>query len=423
MIVLNYSTGKRESSGRLTYGIVNIDDKHAELGWFSVNSNVSLVNVKGEICWAIDDSMLKSAGYVYSNYYGYYLSPSDASIETTMIKGSGDYPYIINKNYGAEKSFNIYKNKQKLISEEKSYQFTDKDIPYSFGLEFETSCGYVPQANCFRDGLIPLRDGSIGGIEYSTVILKGNYGLNLLEQEVKDLYKYTEFDKECALHIHLGGYPINEISIFTLYNVFEQVQDSIAQIIPPHSFNTERYKANGKSYCKRITHFNTFNDMYSYYSCGTPYFGSLCQAHPNDKARERKWNINTRYHNINFINMLFYDSAKTIEFRFLRPTYNFNKITWWIVFLSSILKYAEILSKNFKSISECEAHFANEYKLLRDLARSPISVYNIANSSVNSDAVKTFINDGITKSKVVRSNQLKCGDYCGLRIDIENKIF
>jgi hypothetical protein len=54
-------------------------------------------------------------------------------------------------------------------------------------------------------GLIPLRDGSITGIEFSTVVLQGNEGLNLLKQQVEALNANTIFDKDCSLHIHFGG--------------------------------------------------------------------------------------------------------------------------------------------------------------------------------------------------------------------------
>ena len=62
-----------------------------------------------------------------------------------------------------------------------------KDSKYQGEIKLSPSVkiGYIPQEICYRDGLIPLRDGSISGLEYSTVILKGNKGINLLQQQVE----------------------------------------------------------------------------------------------------------------------------------------------------------------------------------------------------------------------------------------------
>ena len=48
------------------------------------------------------------------------------------------------------------------------------ELPYTFGIEFETAGGFLPQHRLYELGLIPLRDGSITGIEFATVVLKGN---------------------------------------------------------------------------------------------------------------------------------------------------------------------------------------------------------------------------------------------------------
>ena len=47
------------------------------------------------------------------------------------------------------------------------------------------------------------------------------------------------------------------------------------------------------------------------------------------------------YYWVNFINLICYKVNKTIEFRLLRPTYNFNKIKLWLYIFNAILMYAE----------------------------------------------------------------------------------
>ena len=77
------------------------------------------------------------------------------------------------------------------------------------------------------------------------------------------------------------------------------------------------------------------------YFTGRSYFGSFVQPHPNDLTRERKWQIPQRYHMCNFVNMFCYNVNKTIEMRFLAPTYNLEKILTWLYIFNAILIYAE----------------------------------------------------------------------------------
>ena len=142
---------------------------------------------------------------VFSNFKGRYFSkvnvPEEVLLRETLIKGNGNFPYSIERRYEACESFNIFEGAQKVIDPNKEY-ILSHFLNFTFGLEFETSQGYVPEDICFRDGLIPLRDGSISGIEYSTVVLSRNEGLALLEQQVESLKKYTDFNKDCSIHIH-----------------------------------------------------------------------------------------------------------------------------------------------------------------------------------------------------------------------------
>ena len=78
---------------------------------------------------------------------------------------------------------------------------------------------------------------------------------------------------------------------------------------------------------------------------GKDYDGDLTLPHPNDEGRERKWQISTRYFWVNFINMLCYKINKTVEFRLLRPSYNMEKISFWIYTFNAILTFSELMDK------------------------------------------------------------------------------
>lgn len=341
--------------------------------------------------------------YVYHRGLGkWFLDfnvPLREIVAAKYVKEPG-YPYTFAKKYEAVENFNIFKNKQHIL-EHKEFPIS-KYFKYTFGLEFETSTGVIPEDLCFRDGLIPLRDGSISGNEYSTVVLQGNEGFNLLYQQIKTLREYTRFDKECSLHVHMGGFPLVPEKILSLYNLCYALQNELRRSLPAYTFNTAKYKNSGKDYCKLLPGaYNDFNSYYTAFTAGLKFFGDLHQAHPNDVERARKWQIHERYYWANLLNLICYKVNKTMEFRMLRPTYNLEKILFWMYIFNAILQYAEAntIGKNVKvSLQEVLSSIYPE-KLTRELM---LDFY---------------------KCDVCSSEQSKCGDYIGSRIDIEEEFF
>lgn len=280
----------------------------------------------------------------FSNRIGTYIIKSQYSEEEliveTLTKGTGKFPYTFERYYEAFESFKLFKDKQSVVKEN-NFELS-KYLKYTFGIEYETSEGYIPEDLCFRDGLIPLRDGSISGLEYSTVVMNGKTGLDLVHQQVKTLSKYTFFNKECSLHMHFGGYPIDPMAIWTVYRVCYYLQDEAEEFLPKYTYRTSCYKKSGKDYCNKLGNYKTFGELYQRFA-EQKFMGSLEQPHPNDCERNHKWDCHSRYVCVNFLNMLCYESAKTIEFRFLRPTANFKKIYYWIAIFNAVLKYSEKL--------------------------------------------------------------------------------
>ncbi len=338
---------------------------------------------------------------IYSNYRGCYMFSvglcKERLSQEQYILGQGDFPYNFPRRYEAIDNFYLFKNKQK-IKENINYPLSDY-LHYTLGLEFETSAGYIPENLCFENGLIPLRDGSISGLEYSTVILSGNDGINLLKQQLDTLRKYTVFNKDCSLHVHLGGFPLNENSIFRLYQLCSKLESNLRRILPTYTFNTSLYKSTGKEYCKKLKHVDSFNLLYEYL-VGCKFYGSFTQPHPSDIKRVAKWRINSRYYWVNIINLLCYDVNKTVEFRFLRPTYNFKKIILWLYIFNAILKYAESNSVVYSNISLID--------IIRSIYPNPL-----ANELI----------DGVYRINILSTNQRNCGDLIGDNIYFEDKLF
>ena len=344
----------------------------------------------------------------FSNLNGYYMCrlgmDNETYIRERYTRGNGGFPYHFERRYEAVENFSLFNRKQKVIETKKTKYPISKHLKYTFGLEFETSEGYIPEDLCFRDGLIPLRDGSISGLEYSTVVLEGNKGISLLHQSLHDLRKFTGFNKECSLHIHMGGYPLEPDKIYALYVTCFRLQSALQNILPALTFRTSKYKASGKDYCNLMPAFYSFDELFQGL-VGRRYMGSLVQPHPNDLERKRKWQITTRYYWLNLINMICYDINKTVEFRFLRPTYNFRKIVTWIYIFNGILKFCE---ENWRFISH-------------DLSK-PLSLVDVMRRAYPRE-VADKIEGEIVKLSILVQNQHKNGDNIGQDISFEEELF
>lgn len=417
MKVFNFTTQTYEEEENLFRTVVGIKEGIFELGYCSVDDPNLVMCKLGFTGLYINHVLLNENTreyFKYSNYLGRYVykhAVSSKEYRTIFTRlGRGDFPYELNKEYEAVNCFDQFNNKQELLY---THQYElSKYLKYTFGVEFETYSGYIPEHICYRDGLIPLRDGSLdGGIEYSTIVLEGNKGLNLLNQQVDTLKEYTLFNKECSLHFHFGGFPVNDKYIWSFYSIWKFLESSLNPILPNYTYNTACYKNSEKDYCKQLPSFNTFSDLYQFFTT-QKYFGNLYQPHPKDPNQRAKWNINGRYYCVNFINMLCYKNPKTIEFRLLRPTYNKHKIMFWLYVFNAILTTAERVASKCDNIDD----------VTKVIYKSDYSLFSILFSTYPQDIADTLINDYYTLEQVINI-QSDLGDNIGMRIDVEDKLF
>lgn len=399
---------------KLQRGIVFMDSNHIEFGYFPITTPTDFI-------WYNDDrvtimtSALDSKACYFDNEAGIYvfrgykeLSSSErgfikspfTNTLCSIKKGCGKFPYAFMRHYEARELFNVFDSMEKDTGNK--HFLLSEFMKYTFGLEFETSMGYIPQSLCFKYGLIPLRDGSISGLEYSTVVLDGDKGLDLLEKQVNAMNFYTTFNKECSLHVHMGGFPVEPQKIFALYKVLIRLQPELEAILPPLTFRTSEYKKTGKDYCKIYTSdFRDFEHLFAYLT-NSRYLGSLTMPHPADVERQRKWQIETRYHWVNLINMVCYQGCKTVEFRFLRPSFNFRFIYMWLWIFNAILKFAEntpidtIIRKSVDLRTVLSVYPEN----IREMVLQEINIYT--------DAVR---------------NQVTNDDYCGAQYTFVDNAF
>lgn len=380
-------------------GIVYIDDNYAEFGYFEDSNDNIKVLYDGTVVWGSSYEDLKNhLGFDYLN--GYYVIGKDVN-QHNFPPGREMFPYNLNRTiYNAKFEEHLFKGKQN-ITNLIEFKYVN-ELPYTFGLEFETAGGFLPQHRLYELGLIPLRDGSISGIEFSTVVLQGNMGLNLLKQQVDSLNACTIFDKDCSLHIHFGNFKLNGDVLLAVNNLFANC--GMANYLPELTFATHKYKTNTeKNYCEFNDRFRSFSDMY-YGIVGRNFYGDFFQPHPRDLSGTRKWNIKTRYKAVNFVNALCYDGPKTIEYRMLRPTYNFNKILGWLFIFGALIKYAE------QNLAQKNTYY-----------RSGVSLTHIINS-VYSTELAGILTEFLKMSEKIVYTQHCLGDSYGMRVDIDDKV-
>lgn len=326
----------------------------------------------------------------YDEYVGHYsLYLGELKFNYDITKMFHKFNYDIDRLYSAQKYLRKFKTLVDLPKINKSEEL----IKYTFGVEYETSNGHLPQNFCYKHGLIPLRDGSIGANEYATIVMKGNVGLHLIKEQTRCLNRYTSTNSDCSTHIHFGKLNTEPDFIFLLYQVLYNLQDQFEVFLPKYTFHTGEYKSTGKDYCKKLLKFNSFIELYKYLDSTKTNFIDIYQPNGLDPDGKHKWQIPGRYHWVNFVNLLFYNNNKTVEFRFLQTTTNHNKIINWIYILNGVIMFCEKIYTG-----ELNAKSLDLFDILYDVYKP-----NIA------DRLRDFL---ITL-QTIKNLQEKSFDFCG----------
>lgn len=400
----------------ILFGVVSIskDSNDFIYGYFiknpmkniiiSINESVSAIGLNRDVF---------GKNIVYSNSIGMYImqSKDDKGGDRILMKGSGGFPYNIERLYESHDHLKEFAESPKL---EAIFDNKYKELlKYTFGLEYETTSGYIPQELCYRYGLVPVRDGSISGVEYASIVLDKTDGLERVKKHLELLKKYTSFNKECSYHIHFGGYPVDSRSIFSLYNLWMILAEELSSYLPKFAFNTGAFKASRKDYCKKNPQiFSNFGELYHFLSGGNASFaGSLTQNHPQDPEKRAKWQIRERYWAQSLIGMCFYDGPKTVEYRMLFPSYNEHKVIFWIYLFNAIMLYAEELTKRY----------GGSKSLLLQIYRSRPNIRGVLKTVYPENLAENMI-DMLEKLKYIVDNQLMAGDPIGENTAFEDSV-
>jgi len=345
-------------------------DSNGTIGLFSldIGEEVTCVDKFGKEHYALSREIFKS-NYTYreklSDGKFVHISRLKArdfkkiSIPSSHIKQS--LPYDSHNIMGP--FIKKYQENELLIDEDsKVLGSLIKD--YTFGLEFETTSGFIPRDLCLKNSLIPLRDGSITGLEFVTIPLQGEKGVQTVKNVVNLLKERTYFDDKCALHLHIGNIPRTKEFILAFVIATLHLQNEIFELFPLYKKYNFGYK--NKNYAapypsefllsKLDSTINSenidknFDVIFRFLSEGASFDNynfnlDNVLTHPNNPQNNQKWNVHTRYFIHNVIPLIF-GNKETVEFRIHTPTYDINKILAFMLMNVSIVNYIKKFQDN-----------------------------------------------------------------------------
>ena len=366
-LIFNLTSNSYElvSSSQATKGIVNIVNNEFIYGYFIYNVLYDNIlfdknNTKHIVHRNCQIPLQYREEVSSGHYYDISLIPTNKLIKIKYVSRELKESF----NYDSK---NITESYKKVF--EMNYQPDYLNITsslttivndLSFGLEFETVAGIIPNYKLNSLPLIPLRDGSIRGLEYATLPLQGKLGIQALIDSVKELKKRTEYDESCSLHLHIGNIPRTKEFILAFYKFYSIFSEEIFSMFP--LYKTENYNVKKKNYCKpydfiklnslmdnKITDEKSLNENFSIlfdYLAEVNRFSDYnndlknVDVHPRDPSDNAKWNCSKRYHVCNVIPIIF-GNKKTIEFRIHTPTYDLHKIINFILINSMLINYVK----------------------------------------------------------------------------------
>lgn len=376
-------------------------------------------------------------GFIESFYDdSYYLERNLTSDEKRKIKQQpihneqGSYSKNIKINYNvnpetdvfARISHGYYENADFKITKD-SYQIAKLLKGLTFGLELETTGGRLREQDLYKFGVIPLRDGSVPGFEYtsipygfddaslnSTSTKSLSRDLLNMKELTSELSKRCSIGAGCSMHIHIGNARKDKPYLIALYMLCYMIQDEMFEMFPKFKENSPKYLGTQKNYCAKLQHLDLFKNCIfdkstvlqeSYCNNVNQYFNNIFRflsdgheigskfnrkncVHPH----ERKWERHGRYHWINLVNSVF-SNSRTIEFRLHTATLNFTKILNWILICSAIVKYAdthvkEIISGKLQNITlnDILIGYSNNFRDKKKVNENGLFIHSYLNAYI-----------------------------------------
>lgn len=251
-----------------------------------------------------------------------------------------------------------------------SYQISE-GVRYSFGVEIELARGFIPYWKSKQFNISVTRDGSLnngaGGAEVVTGILKGDTGFYHLQEICNELAPRTSVDRFCGDHFHVGGLDFTDKFIVNMYLLCQILEPEILSIVPA--------SRRDNTYCRNLKKFKLDRAVNSYDLKLKEDYNKLFKwvAFEQVVNPTFKYNKNTqhplgykcgynhstpRYCWINFVPAMFKTrdkiEYKTIEFRNMEGSTNFEKIKNWALLCLAIVKFADKYSEFIEENTKIE---------------------------------------------------------------------
>lgn len=358
---------KEVSVETVVEGFVDYTDSFV-LGYFTPSiKNVVLQKEDGGLVTVMNRDIIPDTYMLVGDIYVPFHKISIVNIPSILniVPNKTQYDYSASRNDISVRTKYISKLGFEFISEAATalHQHLGN---LSVGIEFETVSGSIPSIDLLESGLIPLRDGSIAGIEYATIPLKGVEGAQTLINCINTIDKYVKSDNSCALHYHFGGVPRTEDFIVAFWRVIQQVQHQLYSMNSPYkclnwgvkrkNYSKPLPVLQGLSYTKKSS--ENIALIIEYLTAGTATYSDYKNSldnisnHPQDPENRQKWNITNRYSIVNFIPLIF-GNKQTVEFRMSDITTNKTHIYNEVYLLSSLILFT---IKNMKLILTNETY-------------------------------------------------------------------
>lgn len=366
--VLEFHSGKEvsKSEATLIQGITHLDEKdNPVMGYFYATLDNCQVCIGHISHIAVNRAVVLKSPHYYEGIDGiiYYKPLTDITKSISLLGVSDSYKksqdYSVTSATIAEVTKYLENRKIDISSSAKDICKELKGL--SVGVELETATGIIPQDVLASTGLVPLRDGSISGLEYVTIPLSTEKDCQILINSLHAVETYTATDGACALHFHFGNIPRTEEFIVAMYHTIAVIQNELYALQPPYKMLNWGVKR--KSYSQplpmavtgKLNDHNSvvenFEYIYEWLTMGMQRYDQVkrdlnnVKSHPADPSGQHKWNISPRYSIVNFVPLIF-GNKKTIEFRLSEISVSRSVVIGEMLLFANIVNYVKANSAN-----------------------------------------------------------------------------
>jgi len=444
-VIWDYSKNEYCIKTNQILGLVDFNEKTGFVEGYFVPDIYT--NIVFESKTAINENIIKKAGLAFESFTGRFLKPSEFNkkrFELGIVEQYDKINYKTLKEFYNSADHTFFNEMQKMYDHWKNKNFKESVFDkyfrnFTIGVEIETSGGNIPENKLYQLGLLPLRDGSIKGHEYTSVIIKDKQ-FDTFKNIFTETKENCSTNQNCSLHYHFGNIKKSKAFTVAFWMLYYRLQDSLEVLCPPYKrdlmyLTNKRVNSGGsgrngvKDHCKKmpslfnkskITNIDeAFNIILMFLNEGSQ---PTCVSQrellfKHIKDGRQKWDFENRYYAVNLIPFLF-ESKQTIEFRYHSGTVNFYKAFAWALICSALLQYAEL---NIEKILEGKEkiQLTDVINIFNDKTEEGIFITDWLNEYINYRSLlyqKMVINHDIFGKEFIEDNtfQLKFQGLCPL---------